>query len=92
MDGGTEAARYRIGAVFLAELGDKTQPVTMRFVSREGASLVAVFVAASLALITTSAIGVAAGATVSTLIPPELLSHVAGAGFILVGVWTIWRA
>jgi putative Ca2+/H+ antiporter (TMEM165/GDT1 family) len=80
------------GTVFLAELGDKTQLATMLFASREGAGLVTVFVAASLALITTSAIGVAAGAAVSTLIPPKLLSYIAGAGFILVGVWTIWRA
>jgi len=80
------------GAVFLAELGDKTQLATMLFASREGASLLTVFVGASVALIATSAIGVVAGSAVSSLIPPKLLSYIAGVGFILVGVWTIWRA
>jgi putative Ca2+/H+ antiporter (TMEM165/GDT1 family) len=80
------------GTVFIAELGDKTQLATLLFASREGTSLLTIFMAASFALIATSAIGVVAGAAISTLIPPKLLNYIAGAGFILIGMWTIWRA
>lgn len=80
------------GTMLLAELGDKTQLATMLFASREGASLLTVFCAASLALITTSAIGVLAGAAISSYVETRYLSYVAGAGFILIGIWTLWRA
>jgi len=80
------------GTVFLAELGDKTQLATLLFASREGTSLIAVFVAASLALVTATAIGVLAGATISSYVQPRYVNYVAGLGFILIGLWTIWRA
>ena len=51
------------GTVFLAELGDKTQLATLLFASKSAASLWTIFIAASAALVLTSAIGVAAGAT-----------------------------
>lgn len=80
------------GTVFLAELGDKTQLATVLFASRAGTGLVTVFVAASLALVGATAIGVLAGATISSHVQPRYVSYVAGIGFILIGVWTIWRA
>jgi putative Ca2+/H+ antiporter (TMEM165/GDT1 family) len=80
------------GIVFLAELGDKTQLATMLFASRERASLLLVFAAASAALVAATAIGVLAGAVISSRIEPRYLSYAAGLGFILIGVWTIWRA
>lgn len=80
------------GTVFLAELGDKTQLATLLFAAREGSSLWTVFVAASLALVATSAIGVAAGGLVSDYVSPKLLSYTAGVGFLLIGAWTIWQA
>jgi len=80
------------GTVFLAELGDKTQLATLLFASREGASLITVFVAASLALVATSAIGVLAGAALANVIQPRYLSYVAGVGFIVIGAWTLWQA
>src|SRR5262245_15477380 len=58
------------GTVFLAELGDKTQLATMLFASRSE-SLLTVFVAASLALVATSAIGVLAGDAISTVTNPK---------------------
>lgn len=79
------------GTVFLAELGDKTQLATLLFASREGSNLVTVFVAASLALVATTAIGVLAGAAISSSVQPKYLSYAAGIGFILIGAWTIWR-
>jgi len=78
--------------IFLAELGDKTQLATLLFAAREGSSLMTVFVAASSALIATTAIGVLAGAAISNYVDPRYLSYAAGTGFILVGAWTIWQA
>jgi putative Ca2+/H+ antiporter (TMEM165/GDT1 family) len=80
------------GTVFLAELGDKTQLATLLFAARESSSLWTVFIAASLALIATSAIGVAAGGLVSGYVNPKYLSYAAGIGFLLIGAWTIWQA
>jgi putative Ca2+/H+ antiporter (TMEM165/GDT1 family) len=48
--------------VFVAELGDKTQLATMLFASDRQVSKWVVFFGASLALITSSALGVLAGA------------------------------
>lgn len=80
------------GTVFLAELGDKTQLATLLFAARESSSLWTVFIAASLALMATSAIGVAAGGLVSSYVSPKYLSYAAGVGFVLIGAWTIWQA
>jgi len=80
------------GIVFLAELGDKTQLATLLFASKSPGNLVTVFVGASAALILASAIGVAAGSVVSQYVAPKFLSYVAGAGFIVIGAWTIWQA
>ena len=80
------------GVVFLAELGDKTQLATILFSAKSPESLITVFVGASLALVLTTAIGVAAGGLVAQYVSPRLLSYVAGAGFVIIGVWTIWQA
>ena len=80
------------GTVFLAELGDKTQLATLLFASRAGTSLLAVFLAASSALVAATALGVLAGAAIASHVQPRSFSYVAGVGFILIGIWTIWRA
>ena len=80
------------GTVFLAELGDKTQLATVLFASRPSVSLVTVFVGASLALILSSLIAVAAGSVISQYVDPRYLSYIAGAGFIIIGIWTIVQA
>ena len=80
------------GTVFLAELGDKTQLATVLFASKPSVSLVTVFVGASLALILSSLIAVAAGSVISQYVDPRYLSYAAGAGFIVIGIWTILSA
>jgi len=80
------------GTVFLAELGDKTQLATVLFASNKAVSLLTVFIGASLALIMASLIAVAAGSVISNYIDTRVLSYVAGAGFIVIGIWTIWAA
>jgi len=78
-------------AVFIAELGDKTQLATMLFASDKDVSKWAVFAGSSLALIVASGIGVLAGGLVSEYVSPKVLSTIAGAGFIAIGIWTLVR-
>jgi putative Ca2+/H+ antiporter (TMEM165/GDT1 family) len=80
------------GTVFLAELGDKTQLATLLFAAREDTNRVLVFAAASAALVATSALGVLAGGAVASWLDTRYLAWAAGAGFIVIGVWTIWNA
>jgi putative Ca2+/H+ antiporter (TMEM165/GDT1 family) len=80
------------GTVFLAELGDKTQLATVLFASNRANDAWSVFAAASLALVAASGIAVAAGTAISLYVNPRHLSIVAGAGFVVIGVWTLWSA
>lgn len=80
------------GTVFLAELGDKTQLATLLFASRNPLVLWTIFIAASAALLLTTAIGVAAGGILSQHVNPRYLSYAAGIGFIVIGAWTIYQA
>jgi putative Ca2+/H+ antiporter (TMEM165/GDT1 family) len=78
--------------VFVAELGDKTQLATMLFASDKDTSKLIVFLGASLALILTSAIGVAAGSVMSHYLSEKTLHYIAGIGFIAIGLWTLLKA
>jgi putative Ca2+/H+ antiporter (TMEM165/GDT1 family) len=78
--------------VFLAELGDKTQLATLLFAADKDVAKMTVFLGASLALVLTSALGVVAGGWISAFIEPRYLSYLAGAGFVVIGLWTIWAA
>ena len=80
------------GTVFMAELGDKTQLATVLFAANRQASALNVFIAASLALVTSSAIAVAAGSQLASHVNTRHLSMVAGIGFIAIGAWTLWSA
>ncbi|MBN2284404.1 MAG: TMEM165/GDT1 family protein [Deltaproteobacteria bacterium] len=80
------------GAIFVAELGDKTQLATLLFATDREVSKLVVFIGASLALIMTSAIGVLAGSLLSNYINEKYLAYAAGIGFIVIGIWTIARA
>ena len=79
-------------AVFVAELGDKTQLATVLFAADREVSKLTVFVGASLALIAASALGVLAGGFVAEHVSEQLLKYVAGAGFIAIGLWTLLSA
>lgn len=79
-------------AVFVAELGDKTQLATMLFAADKQVSKLTVFFGASLALIVASAIGVLAGSAISNYVSEKTLNYVAGTGFIAIGVWTLVKA
>jgi putative Ca2+/H+ antiporter (TMEM165/GDT1 family) len=79
-------------AVFIAELGDKTQLATVLFAADKEVSKWTVFFGASLALIVASGIGVLAGGLVSEYISEKHLHYIAGAGFIGIGIWTLATA
>jgi len=79
-------------AVFIAELGDKTQLATMLFASDRDASKLTVFLGAAAALVVTSAIGVAAGSLMSQYVSEKVLQYAAGIGFIAIGIWTLVKA
>lgn len=75
--------------IFLAELGDKTQIATLLFASNKEHSKWIVFFGAAMALVLTSAIGVILGSTLSNYINEKTLKIIGGAGFIVVGIWTL---
>jgi len=79
-------------AIFIAELGDKTQLATLLFATDDGVSKLAVFLGASAALIVASAVGVIAGGLLAQGFNPKILHYVAGAGFIAIGTWTLYTA
>jgi len=79
------------GTVFLAELGDKTQLATLLYAADKDVSKWLVFAGASLALISTSALGVLGGAVISQYNSERALHIVAGVGFLAIGTWTLVR-
>lgn len=79
-------------AVFVAELGDKTQLATMLFAADKEVNKLAVFVGASLALVVASGLGVLAGCSISHYVSEKHLNYAAGAGFIGIGLWTLLKA
>ena len=80
------------GAIFIAELGDKTQLATLLFAADKEVNKFTIFLGASLALILTTAIGVLAGGFVSHYIDEKYLHYLAGIGFIVIGIYTIIQA
>jgi putative Ca2+/H+ antiporter (TMEM165/GDT1 family) len=78
-------------SVFVAEMADKTQLVTLLFATDKAVSKWVVFLGSASALVLTSAIGVLAGSLVSQFVSVKLMSVVAGAGFILIGAWTLYH-
>ncbi len=78
------------GTVFIAELGDKTQLATLLFAADKAVNKWLVFFGASAALIATSALGVLGGALISQHVSERTLHLVAGMGFILIGLWTVF--
>jgi putative Ca2+/H+ antiporter (TMEM165/GDT1 family) len=72
------------GAVFLAELGDKTQLACMMLTAKSGRPWT-VFMATSLALVLVSLLGVVLADFLCNYISPPVIKKVAAVGFIVVG-------
>lgn len=71
-------------AIFLAELGDKTQLATLSL-SAGASSRWTVFAGSALALVASSALAVLGGELVARLVPPSVLRRVAGVVFLVLG-------
>lgn len=77
--------------IFIAELGDKTQLATMLFAASKESSPWLIFIAASLALMVAAGLGTLFGGAIAQFVPMKILRYVAGAGFILIGIYTLFR-
>ena len=78
-------------AVFIAELGDKTQLATMLFAADKEVSKWTVFAASSAALVVSAGMGVLAGSLLSEYVSEKALSVVAGVGFLAIGGYTLYQ-
>jgi putative Ca2+/H+ antiporter (TMEM165/GDT1 family) len=76
------------GTVFLAELGDKTQLAALAFAA-DAKKPWTIFIAASLALVVVTAIGVAAGAAASRWMNPAWVRRGSAVLFIVIGAWLL---
>jgi putative Ca2+/H+ antiporter (TMEM165/GDT1 family) len=78
--------------IFIAEIADKTQIATLLYASNAQHNKMVVFFGAALALCLASAIAVFAGSVLSHLINEKILARIAGVAFIVVGIWTLYKA
>ena len=78
-------------SIFIAELADKTQLVTLLFAADKATSKWIVFLGSASALVLASAIGVVAGSLLSQYVNVKAMSVIAGAGFMLIGAWTLFH-
>lgn len=76
--------------IFLAELGDKTQ-LTALSVASASPSRWTVFAASACALTATSAIAVFGGDLIGRYVSPLWLRRVAGAAFVVLGLFFLLR-
>ena len=76
--------------VFIAELGDKTQIATLLFATDRQVHPMMVFMAAALALVASTAVAVALGTMAERYLTMVPLKLVAGVGFVLIGLWTVY--
>jgi putative Ca2+/H+ antiporter (TMEM165/GDT1 family) len=76
-------------AVFVAELGDKTQLATLLFASDRNLNPVYVFLAAASALVMSTGLAVLVGSQAAKYLEMVPLKLIAGIGFIAIGCWAL---
>ncbi len=74
--------------ILLAEIGDKTQLMTVSLAARYSSSI-QVFFGVLLAEISISTLGIILGTTLSSIIPIDMISRVAGSVFIIFGILSL---
>ncbi len=74
--------------IFLAELGDKTQLATLIISAQTGRPLI-VFIGASLALISTSLLGVLIGRWIANNLPRQKFTVVSGIVMLSLGIYLV---
>jgi putative Ca2+/H+ antiporter (TMEM165/GDT1 family) len=77
-------------AVFLAEIGDKTQLITISFASKY--PHLPVFFGVFLGMSLVTVLGVVAGTILFQIIDVTYVKILSGAIFIIFGIWTFWEA
>ena len=77
------------GAVFFAELADKTQLVGIGMAAKTGKPL-SVWLGSISAYIIVTAVSILLGALLSKFIKPELIKYVAGSLFVIIGILMLW--
>jgi Ca2+/H+ antiporter, TMEM165/GDT1 family len=77
------------GALFLAEMGDKTQLAAITLAAQTRSPL-SVFLGAALALALVSLIGVGVGTVLGEYLPENILRKVAATAFIVIGILMLW--
>jgi putative Ca2+/H+ antiporter (TMEM165/GDT1 family) len=77
------------GAVFFAELADKTQIVGIGMAAKTGKPF-SVWLGSISAYIIVTAVSVLLGAFLSKFIKPELIKYVAGTLFVIIGILMLW--
>jgi len=78
--------------VFIAELGDKTQFAALALATDQPSSRWTVFLGASLALVTTTAIAMVAADFLGHWVSPRLLKGIAGVVFLILGLFSLKAA
>ena len=76
-------------AVFVAELGDKTQLATVLFAAESQRHPGLVFLAAAAALVLSTGLSVVVGAGASRFLGFMPLKLIAGLGFMVIGGWLV---
>tara|TARA_Y100001968_G_scaffold149774_2_gene137016 strand:+ start:461 stop:808 length:348 start_codon:yes stop_codon:yes gene_type:complete len=74
--------------IFLAELGDKTQLATLMLSAQSGKPTI-IFIAAALALVSTSLLGVLIGQWISKSLPRQLFTTVSGLIMLCLGIYLV---
>jgi putative Ca2+/H+ antiporter (TMEM165/GDT1 family) len=77
------------GALFLAEMGDKTQLAAVTLAAQTKSPL-SVFVGAAIALTLVSLIGVVVGTVLGQYLPEKALHYGAAVAFIVIGILMLW--
>ena len=82
-----DALLLSFGVVFVAELGDKSQLLTLAFAARHRVVPVVLGITAASALV--MGVSVLVGAAVGDALPTEAVTVLAGVAFLAVGAWTL---
>lgn len=77
-------------AIFLAEIGDKTQLITISFATKY--PHIPVFFGVFLGMSLITVLGVVAGTILFQIIDVTYVKILSGAIFIIFGIWTLWEA
>lgn len=77
-------------AVFLAEIGDKTQLAVITL-SASTKAPISVFVGAAAALVLITAIGAVVGRGIAGVVPEAIVRRAAGGLFVAIGAWMLYQ-